>query len=222
MAPPSHLKFAIAPLAFSLLLISFLVLIDLTLGSWHRSSPDPTAPVLSLPLAAEASKQPAAKDFQKAIEQYKADRGAELKIDRPDKAKLIVFYFEWDRIEHGPIVTIAGHLPEECNVAAGFDFQGRLENRTYQRLGQDPLSYDATRFVAPSGQTVYVFKGAWIQGVGSWNLSDVYSRSQRLRGIFNKQVSAARILQAGVFGALNEEAAWQIFQSEVLDQLCWN
>jgi hypothetical protein len=152
---------------------------------------------------------------------YGADRGAEWNHSTPDGSRLTVFYFEWDQVKIGPVMDMAGHSPDECNVAAGFTLKAILPSRTYEVPGQPPLVFDATHFTSPTGSSVHMFKMPWIQGIGARKLREGAERTQRLQNSFLRHQGAARVLQAGVFNAQNADHAWQTFRTEVLDHLKW-
>jgi hypothetical protein len=113
------------------------------------------------------------------------------------------------------------HSPDQCNVAAGFTLKGILSPRTFEVSGQPPLVFDATHFTDPSGRSVHMFKLAWIQGLGSRPLREGTRRFERAGNAFFRHQGAARVLQAGVFDAQNADQAWQVFRTQVLDQLRW-
>ena len=190
------------------------------LALWRHLPIEPsTAPVFSFPPAAENFGKSA--EVAQATEIYEADRGAEWNHTAGDGTRLTVFYFEWDHVEVGPVMSLAGHSPDECNVAAGFNLQALLPPRTYEVPGQPPLVFDATHFTDLSGSSVHMFKLAWIQGMGSRPLREATRRLERLQNSFTRHRGSARVLQAGVFDAQDADHAWQIFRTEVLDQLKW-
>jgi hypothetical protein len=181
-----------------------------------------TAPVFSYPPAAEKFDSPG--DFAVAIQLYNADRGAECKLTTADGSKLTVFYFEWDCLEAGPMMMTVGHAPEECNLAAGFKLQGSATNRTYQVPGQLPLVFDCTHFKDPADQDTFIFKLAWMQGLGSKSIREGQSgvhRVERLANSFIRHAGATRVLQVVVSDGKDIDHAWQVAQSEVLEKLEW-
>ena len=207
----------------SLCLFILLVLGQIAWALWRFLPIEPsTASVFHYPTAASRFGDPG--DLKVAIEMYQADRGAELALTAPDGLELTVFYFEWDRIGAGPMMTTAGHTPDQCNVAAGFTLVSVDPPRTYQAPGQLPMVFDATTFKDKAGRDMYTFKLAWMQGLGSRSIREgkggLY-RIERLRNSFIRHVGELRVLQAGVFNARNSDQAWQAFQSQVLDQLEW-
>jgi hypothetical protein len=204
----------------ALVLISILVLGEAGLALWRHLPIEPsTAPVFSFPpAAANFGKSP---KLAPAIELYGADRGAEWNHTAPDGTRLTVFYFEWDKVAVGPVMSIAGHSPDECNVAAGFTLKDILPPRSYDVPGQPPLVFDATHFTDPSGRSVHMFKLAWVQGLGSRPLREATRRMERAGNALLRHQGAARVLQAGVFDAQNADHAWQTFRTQVLDRLQW-
>lgn len=134
-------------------LILFVVAMEAAIPAWHNSAPVSEAPVFTLPMAAEALKNPG--KFQGTINVYNADRGAELKLGGPEGEAMTVFYFEWDQVETGPIMDIGSHAPEVCNVAAGFTPHQRHPNRKFEPgHGQKPFFFDTSTFTDPAGRTV--------------------------------------------------------------------
>jgi hypothetical protein len=208
---------------FALLLLLLLVLAGTGLALWRNLPISPsTAPVFSYPAAAAHFDQPG--DLVPAIKSYQADRGGECKLTSADGTPLTVFYFEWDRVDVGPMMTTAGHTPDECNIALGYQLQEIGANRTYQVAGQLPLIFDSTHFVDSTGRDIFIFKLAWMQGLGSRSIREGQGgayRAKRLMNSFIRHSGALRVLQAGVFGPRDADHAWQVFQSEVLDTLVW-
>jgi hypothetical protein len=203
----------------ALLLTAFLAALETAIPLWRSSAPTSSAPVFSLPMMDEAMKNPG--KFQRSIDVYNADRGGELKLPGPDGTSLTLFYFEWDQVEAGPLMDIAGHAPEECNVAAGFTLKSRDPQRVFESPGHSPWQFDTTTFVDPRGLKVHVFKTAWIQGFGSWDIRQGENRMARFTRSFTRGRGAARVIEVGITGAKDESQAWQIFQSEVLGKIDW-
>jgi hypothetical protein len=203
-----------------ILLIVIVVLGEGVVALWRHLPVEPSsAPVFTFPPAAQNFGKPG--EFAPSIKLYGADRGAEWKHTAADGTRLTVFYFEWDSIHVGPLMDFVGHSPEVCNVAAGFTFRGVHPRCSFEIPDQPPLSFDTTHFDDPSGRSVYVFKMPWIQGLGSRKFREGAERTQRLQNSFLRHTGAARVLQAGVFGARDADHAWQIFREQVLDQLEW-
>ena len=204
----------------AIVLISLLILGEGAVALWRHLHIEPaTAPVFTFPPAAQNFGESA--NFAPVVQIYGADRGAEWKHTAKDGTGLTVFYFEWDKVEVGPIMDVVGHSPDECNVAAGFTLQEILPHRSYEVPGQPPLVFDATHFTDPSGRSVHMFKMPWIQGLGARKLREGAERMQRLQMSFARHIGAARVLQAGVFDAPDADHAWQTFRTVVLDQLQW-
>jgi hypothetical protein len=205
---------------FALLFIALLVVGEAGVQLWrHLPAPVSTDSVFSFPPAAANFDKPG--KLAPAIELYGADRGAEWNLSTAGDTRLTVFYFEWDEVEVGPLMSMAGHSPDECNVAAGFTLHAILPPRSHEVPGQQPLAFDATHFTDPSGRSVHMFKMPWIQGLGARKLREGAVRSQRLHNSFIHHAGAARVLQAGVFDAKDADHAWQTFQHQVLDHLEW-
>lgn len=205
----------------AIVIIALLVLGEAAVAVW-RLAPVPvsTAPVFWFPPAAQNFDHPG--KLVNAIQLYGADRGAEWNDNTNGSNRLTVLYFEWDQVEAGPVMAIAGHSPDECNIAAGFTLKAILPPRTFEVPGQPPLVFDATHFNDPSGRSVHMFKLAWIQGLGSRELREGAKRLVRLQNSFQRHRGAARVLQAGVFDADHADNAWQTFRTQVLDHLEWH
>ena len=155
-----------------------------------------------------------------AMSEYNADRGRRVDLTVGDRLTLQLELLEWDYIEDGPLATVRQHAPEICNVAAGFKFLGREAPRVWD-AGQR-VEFDSTAFSSPGGQTVHVFKAAWMAGVGNLPLAKPgENRLARLVASFHKRAGAARVLQAAVVGAQSSDEAWEVFEREVLRECKW-
>jgi len=156
--------------------------------------------------------------FGRALEAYRADRGANKMVTLPDGQKMTLFYFEWDRIDLGPFIDVGGHDAEVCNVRfAGFKLLQGGGHRTYRYENGEALCFNYVLLADPDGKPVYVYKIPWIQGYGAW--VEPKDRFSRLRRSFIRHCGAARVLEAGFFGAASEDEAWGLFQREVLEKL---
>jgi len=178
-----------------------------------------SAPVFHLAKGEGAGES--AKGFEQALAVYKADRGWQREIARKDQTSLTTFYFEWDRVGTGPLMSFTYHSPEVCNVASGLTFEGKRPTRVQTFSNGQKLSFDATAFKTPNGLPVHVFKATWLQGVGGLELRQEYNRIERLREMYGRQVGQARVLEGGIFGASDDNQAWEVFQDEVLSQVQW-
>lgn len=162
------------------------------------------------------------KSFDQALAVYKADRGWQIGTSRQAQPSLTTFYFEWDRMETGPLMQLTNHAPEVCNVASGLIFHGKRPTRTHIFPTGEILGFDATEFKTRQGTPVHVFKATWLQGMGNLDLRRGYNRIERLRGSYVRHVGQARVLQGGIFGSSDENEAWLFFQDNVLSQVRWS
>jgi hypothetical protein len=163
---------------------------------------------------------------------YRADRGAELKLTAADNTRLTVLYFEWYQLKLSPVMNLTLHAPEVCNEGIGYKLLEVLPARDYAASGQAPLTFDRTHFADPSGRDVFIFKVVWMQGFGCFPmrengpgaapLREGAHRFDRIKNSFVRHSGAARILEAAAFNARDAEHAWQIFSTQVLDQLAWH
>ena len=170
-------------------------------------------------MASEAMLHPGS--FQRSIDVYNADCGGELKLSGPDGSSLVVFYFEWDKIEVGGLQELTKHEPETCNKAAGLTLRSHNPNREFQTLDHTSLVFDVTTFADSANLIVYVYKVAWLQGVGCQAMQNGDNRLLRFKNAITRGGGAARVLECGITGARDEDHAWQIFQNQVLQQLTW-
>jgi len=155
-----------------------------------------------------------------AMNEYEADRGRRVDLELGDGRSVQVSMLEWDYIEDGPLTTVRQHAPEICNVAAGFKFVGREAPRVWD-AGQR-VEFDSTQFSGPGGQTVYLFKSAWMAGLGNLTFETAkFSRLDRLLIALRHRAGAARVMQVGVFGAGSSDEAWGICEREVLAFCAW-
>lgn len=204
----------------SLVLCIFFVALEVGLFAWRQlATPVSNAPFFVWPAAAGRFDQ--SPDLAPAVAAYNADRGAEIKFDGNGGSSLTAFYFEWDNVEVGPLMNLGGHSPDECNLALGYKLLAIEENKNFVVSGQPPLVFDCTKFEDLNGGTVYIYKMAWIQGIGSWQLRVGKHRFERISRSFIRHSGAGRVVQAGVFGAIDENEAWNLFEQKVLKELIW-
>lgn len=206
-------------LILGLTLVGVLLSLEIAIPAWRNSVPISKAAVFSLPMAKDAMQNPG--HFQQAIDIYHADRGAELKLPGPDGTSLTVFYFEWDQVEASHKRYFYSHNSEYCITSAGFTLESRNANRTFKSPVHPSLVFDAATFADPGKRQVYVYKVTWVQGLGVLGLRDRDERSLRFKYAFDRGRGAARFIECGIFGAQDENQAWQIFQDQVLQHLSW-
>jgi hypothetical protein len=208
------------PLLLLIALAGLLLAVELGVPAWRRAGLEPSAaPVFYWREATLLTSAPP--PFGPALEMYRADRGAELTKNLPEGRKMTLFYFEWDSIELGPFSDVGGHEAEVCNVRHGsFKLLQSGGQRTYKAANGETLRFNYTLLAQPNGNPVYVYKMPWIQGYGLLE-SLTQDRATRLQTAFLRHRGAARVLEAGFFGATSEDEAWLLFQHEVLDKLQW-
>ena len=201
--------------------VGMVVVVELGVAGWRQVAAMPSgAPVFWWPegraMMADGGR------LGGALANYRCDRGAELRLPGPEGTQLTVLYLEWDRIASGPAMGFAAHPAEECNTGLGYRFLGVDSEREYEAEGGVRLRFDCTRFTDVFGKPVYMFKMAWIQGAGAWQVRDEgKNRWERLRRAFVRHTGEGRIVQGGVFGARDAEHAWEVFASRVLDRFEW-
>lgn len=147
---PPH-PMSMFPSRITILIIAFLVALEAGVALWRHNVPVSTAPVFywkEEPLLTTAPPP-----FGDALNLYRANRGAEQTKELPEGRKMTVFYFEWDRVDAGPLMNIGEHLPEVCNTAAGFILESREPNRVFEASGHSPLVFDTTTFPIQPGAT---------------------------------------------------------------------
>lgn len=205
-----------------ILLIPILLLaIEGGVQAWrHADLPHSNAPLFCWKGARLVTAAP--EPFGRALTLYRADRGAEQTRQLPGGGKMTVFYFEWDCMDLGPIISMNGHEAEVCNVAAGYKLIQSGGHRIRRFANGEVLDFASTWLAEPNGKLVYVYKLPWIQGFGAWQVNSSVDRSLRLHRSFLRHRGAGRVLEAGIFGAASEDEAWSLFQREVLDQLEWS
>jgi hypothetical protein len=217
------------PVGLAAAIIACLAALEVGVALWRLNVPVSTAPVFywkDAPLLTTAPPP-----FGRALELYRADRGAEQTQELPNGRKMTIFYFEWDQLKINPVMNLALHAPEVCNSIAGFKLLEVLPNRSYQASGQEPLAFDCTHFTGPTGRDVYIFKMVWMQGYGCLRmreegpgaapLQEGAHRFARLKNSFVRHSGAGRIVEAAVFNASDAEQAWQTFREQALDRIIW-
>ena len=177
-------------------------------------------PCFSFPPAAARFGDPDSLDPD--MRRQNPDRGARVELPGPDHTRVSLIWMEWDADTEDPFVTIAEHYPEMCNVSAGFKFLGIDRPRTHQVPGQLPMVFDTTLFTDPAGHSVALFKLAWIQGFGSWDVREARdNRLLRIQRSFLRHRGPARLVHAGVYDARDPDHAWEVFRETVLEKLVW-
>ena len=152
---------------------------------------------------------------------YRFDRTANVNFDEKKGRSLRVIYMEWDRIEAGPFIEFALHPAEICNEKIGYRLIRHEETRRLDVEGASPLEFDVTRFHNPAGELVFMFRTAWIQGLGSWQLKD-QSRQNRLHRTLTRHSGNGRIIHAAAFRTESVDEAWSLMRAHVLEKLVWS
>jgi len=161
--------------------------------------------------------------FGRALALYRADRGAERTEVLDGGRKMTFFYFEWDCIDLGPFIVLGGHDAKICNVEFGaFKLLQSGKCRIHKFSNGETMCFDYTLLAESNGEQVHVYKISWIQGYGAWKSMEGDDRKTRLSRSFLRHRGAARVLEAGIFGAASEDEAWGLFQREVLEKLEWS
>lgn len=206
---------------FAIALIVLVLLAEVGPALWRWTRPPACQdPCFSFPPAAERFGDPDSLDAD--MRRQHPDRGSRVELPGPEHTRVSLIWMEWDAGTEDPFMTIGEHYPEMCNVSAGFKFLGIERPRTHQVPGQQPMVFDTTRFTDPAGRSVVLFKLAWIQGFGSWDVREARDdRLLRLRRSFLRHRGAARLVHAGVFDARDPDHAWQVLRTTVLDRLVW-
>ena len=204
-----------------LLIPLLLLVIEGGVQAWRHVKPAPsTAPVFYWRDAPLLTSSPP--PFGRALEMYRADRGAEQTKELPEGRKMTLFYFEWDSVDLGLFCVVGGHSAEMCNVEYGsFKLLGNGGKRVYKAANGETLHFNYTLLAEPGGKQVYVYKLPWIQGYGEWVSITSYDRIALIRRSFLRHRGQGRVLEAGIFGAASEEEAWGLLQREVLAKLVW-
>ncbi len=157
---------------------------------------------------------------RQALAEYHADRGGQWRWVGAGGHEMALFYFEWDELTAAPQMAIDGHQAELCNVAAGARVEGKLAPRRWRGAGGEELWFEVVHFRTPEGRSVFSFKNAWLSATGN---RDVLRREvwRHVELSFARRREAARVLQVGVFSAMDEEEAWRRCREEVLEKLHW-
>ena len=181
--------------------------------------PGQTTPVYDWTGGEGANDRSGDEAFLFAVRTFQPDHARWVELAPSPGVSVQVQIMGWDNAEDALRIAIKGHAPEICNVAAGFTFVGREQPRVWE--GGQRVDFDATAFRSPTGQTVYVFRNAWMAGQGNLSLESALSRSERLRGSIRRRAGAARVMQVGVFGAGSSDEAWGICERNVLGECVW-
>jgi hypothetical protein len=205
----------------SLAVIGTVIFSELAINSWNHFALTPsTSGYFSWPQAAAAFDK--SNNLDLTIELYRCDRAANHNIITADGQDITSVYLEWDRIEAGPAMGFAAHETEICNTALGYRLLKVLPERILEGPYGDKIRFDATHFLNPMGRDVFMFKTAWVQGAGSWQLRDQETRRfERLRRSFHRSNGVGRMVLSAVFDVPDIDTAWDVFNREVTSQFVW-
>ncbi|MDB2639312.1 hypothetical protein N9Y63_00480 [Akkermansiaceae bacterium] len=125
-------------------------------------------------------------------------------------------YFEWN---HG-CGGLYGHQPEDCMKSVGNGVVAFLPERRVT-VENSEVVFDVTEFTDEAGRPLFVFKLTWMQG------SEVINHLRSFRSVHTQRMlnatkrvrQNARVLMLGVFGAEDEQAAWNLVETLIIDDL---
>lgn len=203
-----------------ILLLLALLSVEVGVQLWHhRETPSSGGPVFFLTNVNLVSEAPP--PLGTALEIYRANRGTDETAELPDGTRLQIMYFEWDTLEAGPFANLSGHESASCNVAAGFAMAEDHPPRKFETPGQPALDFNASRLIDPNGKDVFTYKMPWFQGQGTWLVHSDRNRWLRFQRSLTRHRGAARVLQFAVFGAANEDAAWEVIRQRLDRDIEW-
>lgn len=209
------------PKLTAIIAIALVITIESAIAIWRAIPPAPqTAATFHWPWTDEPSPDPVS--MARAIEVYDANRGWERQFNDGEGLTMIAHFFEWSEVKTAPMMIISGHTPKECNAAAGFALISEDAPREWRSATGNTLKFHSSRFRTTDGGNLFVFKTAWLQGLGSITLNPGSNRFERIRGSLAPITGEGRVLQAGIFGAPDPQTAWNYFESDVLKKLAWS
>lgn len=143
-------------------------------------------------------------------------------------------FFEWNDADTGSVLEAFRHPPEICMGAIGMKLLSKEKPIPYEVDGER-LVFDHTVYRDPAGSPglfgvwpkVHAYRAVWVagnpvasegNGFGGRGFQDL--RAIRWDCALNRRrPGQARVVQGTVRGALNEQAAWDVFQEAVLRNL---
>ncbi|MDB4514778.1 hypothetical protein N9086_00650 [Akkermansiaceae bacterium] len=131
-------------------------------------------------------------------------------------AKINVNYFEWN---HG-CAGFYGHKPERCMKKKVGEVVAFLPERRVT-VENSEVVFDVTEFTDEAGRPLFVFKLTWMEGSEGINhLRSFHSvQTQRILSAAKRKRQNARVLMLGVFGAEDEQTAWNLAETLIIDDL---
>lgn len=141
-----------------------------------------------------------------------------------DNGKVNVNYIEWDQAKKGGLSHALGHAPEVCMSGVGDGVEAFLAERSII-VDSEKLVFDATQFRDEEGEPLFVYKLVWVSKMKARNMVQrkdrVWeTRLERVKMAMNRQYpDHARTLMLGVFGAEDEQQAWELVEEHVLGDL---
>ena len=132
-------------------------------------------------------------------------------------AKINVNYFEWNHGCRG----FYGHQPEVCMKSVGNGVVAFLPERRVT-VENSEVVFDVTEFTDEAGRPLFVFKLSWMEereGINHLRSLRSAVHTQRILNATKRIRPNARVLMLGVFGAEDEQAAWNLVETLIIDDL---
>ncbi len=192
----------------------------------HREGDPVVMPAYRFPPEGEAARLDP-EGITKVKEALGCDDGLQGMIRGQDGSLLSVAFFEWNKSQSARMSEVLAHMPEVCMGAGGADLEERYPSRRVP-YGDFDLIFDSTRFRGENGRPTFIFKAPWIEGFRDMDLRQgpyghtwqEDKRRFRLLAVKNRfKPRYARVLMASVRGVETEEAAWEAFRREILENV---
>jgi len=134
-----------------------------------------------------------------------------------DKQGMELLYLEYDEGSPHYFEDLFYHTPERCMAATGSVEQ--LKFRQLKVVDTDVEVRCVTFRELQSGRLLYVYKAIWLHREFPVRMGAAMHLRKFQAALAFKPNPPARMLMAAVFGAGNEEAAWQRFRTLGLSRL---
>ncbi len=181
-----------------------------------------------------SSTTPLPEIYAQAAPMLRCSSGQVSRVRIDEALSLHIAFFEWDGTDTGSVLEAFRHLPESCMGSIGMILVSKEKPIRY-RVGTETLLFDHTIFREPGphgglaalAPQIHAFRAIWVAGMAHPNArqgigGDEFDhlRTIRLKSALTRfRPAHARVVQGAVRGSPTPEAAWQAFESAMLQDL---
>jgi hypothetical protein len=168
--------------------------------------------------------------YEKSAPMLRCSSGEVFFRELADETTLNLAFFEWKGTDTGSVLEAFRHMPEVCLGSVGLKLVSTGKPIHYT-VGNQTIIFDHTVFRDPAQgggsatSSVHSFRGVWVAGMDQADARGGIDGDSisRLRDIRLKSAAKrfrppyACVIQGAVRGTFSGEAAWQAFESSMLE-----